>query len=324
MSDDSEDCSCQEPEAGIPAWVMTFADLMSLLMCFFVLLLSFSEMDALKFKRLAGSMAEAFGVQAEIKANNIPKGTSIIAQEFSPGKPEPTPINVIKQDTVQDSLNTLAVECSEEFLEEADGKFSKEAALAELTDQIEELVRETQEDAMSIAMSLADQIAGGAIEVETRGTDIIIRIKEQGSFPSGSDELNYAFIPIVTRISSTLLNKKGNITIEGHTDDRPISTARFQSNWSLSSARASTVAHYLFDETRLDQNRFTVSGFSSNRPLVNNSTPENRSKNRRVEIVIHQGMGETVTQQLEVLKAEDRGAFDHLNQRYNLMPDEIF
>ena len=324
MSDDSEDCSCPEPEAGIPAWVMTFADLMSLLMCFFVLLLSFSEMDALKFKRLAGSMAEAFGVQAEIKANNIPKGTSIIAQEFSPGKPEPTPINVIKQDTVQDSLNTLAVECSEEFLEEADGKLSKEAALAELTDQIEELVRETQEDAMSIAMSLADQIAGGAIEVETRGTDIIIRIKEQGSFPSGSDELNYAFIPIVTRISSTLLNKKGNITIEGHTDDRPISTARFQSNWSLSSARASTVAHYLFDETRLDQNRFTVSGFSSNRPLVNNSTPENRSKNRRVEIVIHQGMGETVTQQLEVLKAEDRGAFDHLNQRYNLMPDEIF
>ena len=324
MSDNSEECSCPEPEAGIPAWVMTFADLMSLLMCFFVLLLSFSEMDALKFKRLAGSMAEAFGVQAEVKADNIPKGTSIIAQEFSPGKPEPTPINEIRQSTMQDSLNTLAVECSEDYQDEAEGKLSKEAALAELTDQIEELIQETQEDAMSIALSLADQIAGGAIEVETQGRDIIIRIKEQGSFPSGSDELNYAFIPIVTRISGTLLNKKGNITIEGHTDDRPISTARFQSNWSLSSARASTVAHYLFEEPRLDQNRFTVSGFSSNRPLVHNDPPENRSKNRRVEIVIHQGMGETVTDKLEVLKAEDRGAFNHLNQRYNLMPDEIF
>ncbi|MBV1916020.1 MAG: flagellar motor protein MotB [Pseudomonadales bacterium] len=324
MSDDSEECSCPEPEAGIPAWVMTFADLMSLLMCFFVLLLSFSEMDALKFKRLAGSLSEAFGVQAQIKANDIPKGTSIIAQEFSPGKPEPTPINEVRQSTMQDSLNTLAVECSEDYQDEAEGKLSKEAALAELTDQIEELIRETQEDAMSIALSLADQIAGGAIEVETRGRDIIIRIKEQGSFPSGSDELNYAFIPIVTRISATLLGKKGNISIEGHTDDRPISTARFKSNWSLSSARASTVAHHLFEETRLDQNRFTVSGFSSNRPLVNNDTPENRSKNRRVEIVVHQGMGETVTQQLEVLKAEDRGAFDHLKQRYNLMPDEVF
>ncbi|MDF1643965.1 MAG: flagellar motor protein MotB [Pseudomonadales bacterium] len=324
MSDTAEECSCPEPEAGIPAWVMTFADLMSLLMCFFVLLLSFSEMDALKFKRLAGSMAEAFGVQAEVKADNIPKGTSIIAQEFSPGKPEPTPINEIRQSTMQDSLNTLAVECSEDFQDDAEGKLSKEAALADLTDQIEELIRETQEDAMSIAMSLADQIAGGAIEVETRGRDIIIRIKEQGSFASGSDELNYAFIPIVTRISGTLLNKKGNITIEGHTDDRPISTARFQSNWSLSSARASTVAHYLFEEPRLDQNRFTVSGFSSNKPLVNNDTPENRSKNRRVEIVIHQGMGKNITQKLEVLKAEDRAAFDDLDQRFNLNPDEIF
>jgi chemotaxis protein MotB len=324
MSDTAEECSCPEPEAGIPAWVMTFADLMSLLMCFFVLLLSFSEMDALKFKRLAGSMAEAFGVQAEVKADNIPKGTSIIAQEFSPGKPEPTPINEIRQSTMQDSLNTLAVECSEDFQDDAEGKLSKEAALADLTDQIEELIRETQEDAMSIAMSLADQIAGGAIEVETRGRDIIIRIKEQGSFASGSDELNYAFIPIVTRISGTLLNKKGNITIEGHTDDRPISTARFQSNWSLSSARASTVAHYLFEEPRLDQNRFTVSGFSSNKPLVNNDTPENRSKNRRVEIVIHQGMGKNITQKLEVLKTEDRAAFDDLDQRFNLNPDEIF
>ena len=324
MSDDTEECSCPEPEAGIPAWVMTFADLMSLLMCFFVLLLSFSEMDALKFKRLAGSMAEAFGVQAEIKSDNIPKGTSIIAQEFSPGKPEPTPINEIRQSTVQDSLSTLAVECSEEYQEDNDGKLSKEAALAELTDQLEELIRETQEDAMSIAMSLSDQIAGGAIEVETKGRDIIIRIKEQGSFPSGSDQLNYAFIPIVERISQTLLVMNGNITIEGHTDDRPISTARFQSNWSLSSARASTVAHYLFEEPKLNQNKFTVSGFSSNRPLADNNTAANRSKNRRVEIVIHQGLNDNIVQKLEVLKAEDQSAFDNLNDRFNLAPDEIF
>lgn len=324
MSSDVEECSCPEPEAGIPAWVMTFADLMSLLMCFFVLLLSFSELDALKFKRLAGSMAEAFGVQAIVKANSIPKGTSIIAQEFSPGKPEPTPINEVRQSTMQDSLNTLAVECSEEYKEDAEGKLSKEAALAELTDQIEELIRETQEDAMSIAMSLADQIAGGAIEVETKGRDIIIRIKEQGSFPSGSDELNYAFIPIVSRISETLIGMKGNVTIEGHTDDRPISTARFQSNWSLSSARASTVAHYLFENPRLDQHRFTVSGFSSNRPLADNNTAENRSRNRRVEIVVHQGMGKNITQRLEVLKSENRDAYDHLDQRFHLSPDEVF
>ena len=75
------------PDAGAPAWIMTFADLMSLLMCFFVLLLAFSEMDALKFKQLAGSMKMAFGVQRDVKAKEIPKGTSVIAKEFSPGKP---------------------------------------------------------------------------------------------------------------------------------------------------------------------------------------------------------------------------------------------
>ena len=69
--------------AGLPAWMATFADLMALLLCFFVLLLSFSEMDAMKFKRLAGSLAQAFGVQTELQVNEVPKGPSIIAQEVS-------------------------------------------------------------------------------------------------------------------------------------------------------------------------------------------------------------------------------------------------
>jgi chemotaxis protein MotB len=110
-----EDCNCPEPEPGIPKWMPTFADLMTLLMCFFVLLLSFSEMDVAKFKRLAGSMEKAFGVQAQLKVQKIPKGTSIIAQEFSPGKPEPTPINEIYQHTDDVTKLTLDVECSAEF-----------------------------------------------------------------------------------------------------------------------------------------------------------------------------------------------------------------
>ena len=80
----------EEEQQGAPAWMATFADLMSLLMCFFVLLLSFSEMDVEKYKQIAGSMKLAFGVQNRVKVDDIPKGTSVIAQEFSPGKPEPT------------------------------------------------------------------------------------------------------------------------------------------------------------------------------------------------------------------------------------------
>ena len=89
------ECKC--PPAGLPAWMGTFADLMSLLMCFFVLLLSFSEMDVLKFKQIAGSMKFAFGVQNKIEVKDIPKGTSVIAMEFRPGRPEPTPIDTIQQ-----------------------------------------------------------------------------------------------------------------------------------------------------------------------------------------------------------------------------------
>jgi flagellar motor protein MotB len=108
MTDQTE-CECPPCDPGLPAWLATFADLMSLLMCFFVLLLSFSEMDVLKFKQLAGSMREAFGVQNQIKVEDIPKGTSVIAQEFSPGRPEPTPLNEVRQMTINSDLNTLDV-----------------------------------------------------------------------------------------------------------------------------------------------------------------------------------------------------------------------
>ncbi len=111
MEDEEPKC----PPPGLPLWMGTFADLMSLLMCFFVLLLSFSEMDVLKFKQIAGSMKFAFGVQNRLEVKDIPKGTSIIAQEFRPGRPEPTPIDVIMQQTIDITQQTLEFhegECS--------------------------------------------------------------------------------------------------------------------------------------------------------------------------------------------------------------------
>ena len=82
-----------------PAWMGTFADMMSLMLCFFVLLLSFAEMDRKKYKQIAGSMAKAFGVQREVQAKLIPMRTSIFAQEFSPGKPDPTLFPAMRQHT---------------------------------------------------------------------------------------------------------------------------------------------------------------------------------------------------------------------------------
>jgi len=98
----SDEAPAKPVEEGLPAWVMTFADLMSLLMCFFVLLLSFSEMDVSKYKEMAGSLKNAFGVQRDIKVREPPKGINVIAREFSPGRPEPTTMNVIRQMTTSD------------------------------------------------------------------------------------------------------------------------------------------------------------------------------------------------------------------------------
>ena len=251
---------------GVPAWVMTFADLMTLLMCFFVLLLAFSEMDAAKFKQLAGSMKEAFGVQNEIEVRTIPKGTSVVAQEFSPGRPEPTPINTIRQFTIDSNRNTLD--------------------LAER--EVEEIER-AREQARNLRIALAEEIERGEVEIETEGTQVIVRIMEQASFLPGTVEVAPEFIPVLEKIAGLIDNTSGQVSISGHTDNQPISNGRYRSNWELSSSRAVTVAHLLLDSSEIDDNRVEVTGHADTRPRDTNDTPEGRARNRRVEMLIRRG-----------------------------------
>ncbi len=292
MSDDSEKQKCKCPPAGSPLWMATFADLMSLLMCFFVLLLSFSEMDVLKFKQLAGSMREAFGVQAQIKVEDIPKGTSIIAQEFSPGRPEPTPLNEVRQMTINNDMNSLDVRSKEGESQLQD----KMQGLQELQRQQEE---QAKQEAVAVAQALAQEIGEGSIEVETDGTRIIIRVKERGSFDSGSAELKFAYIPVIAKIRDLLLQIGGKVAIEGHTDNVPYNGGRFESNWDLSSARALAVAHELFADRRIDQSRFSITGYADTKALAPNSSPQLRARNRRVEIVIQKGDAQEALEQLQ-------------------------
>ncbi len=114
-------------------------------------------------------------------------------------------------------------------------------------------------------------------------------MKEQGSFPSGSATLRPSFIPIMDKIREVIQEVNGEYSVEGHTDDVPISTARFRSNWELSSARAVSVAHELMRGNAIDPSQFVVKGFGETRPMAANDTEDNRARNRRVEIVIEQG-----------------------------------
>ncbi len=287
MSDEEEEvCECP---AGIPAWVMTFADLMSLLMCFFVLLLSFAEMDAMKFKRLAGELRMAFGVQTQINADDPPKGTSVIAKHFSPSIPEPTPINEIRQKTSDLTKSSLEVLCQDEMTQQQERQGDEGQKTREVVVPREaQAEKKAEETAVEIAADLEAEISSGKIEVETQGKKIIIRIRENGAFRSGSDYIEDRFLPVIDKIREVLVDIPGRISVEGHTDNIPIAGNRFRSNWGLSSARAVAFAQELFIAPEMGQERFQVVGHGDVRPLVENTNAEARARNRRVELIILQ------------------------------------
>lgn len=328
MSADDDFETKPQHKPGLPPWMATFADLMALLMCFFVLLLSFSEMDAMKFKRLAGSLAQAFGVQAELKVDEVPKGTSIIAQEFSPGRPDPTPINEIYQRTQDVTEMSLEVLTSEEY-DLKQGEQDEQAMKDQITQRLQELIKETQQDARDLAQKLQQHISNGQIEIETRGRQIIIRIREKGSFKLGSADLADDYFEVMDEIRSVLALKPGRIQVQGHTDNLPINSPRFRSNWDLSAMRAASVAHELMRDGQLSEDRFELTGFSDTRPLVPNDTEANRARNRRVEIVILQDLENALDKnEVELLKSEGEDIMRSLDldpeYLFDLKPGEIF
>ncbi|MGY8809784.1 MAG: flagellar motor protein MotB [Pseudomonadales bacterium] len=283
-----------DDKPSIPAWVMTFADLMSLLMCFFVLLLSFSEIDAQKFKQIAGEMSKAFGVQREIPALDIPMGTSPIFDKFSPGKPEPTPVDSVRQQTTEQSpqLETLS---------------------AELESQLQQQVQDTTQQQVATSVEalrdvLENELQEGRIQLEHDRKRVIIRVEEKGSFPSGSADMTADFEDMLDKVAEVIAGLPGEITIEGHTDNIPINTSRFQSNWDLSAARASSVANALLIGDAVQPERLKVQGYAETRPRASNEWPETRSLNRRVEIIIDlSGSIEEYEAQLRQLMEQDLG-----------------
>jgi chemotaxis protein MotB len=292
----------QEPEEkrGAPAWMATFADLMSLLVVFFVLLLSFSEMDVQKYKQIAGSMKMAFGVQRDMPLEDIPMGTSIVAQEFSPGKTEPTPLETIRQVTEETREPSLRV--GDPSAEETRSELSAEEARALLEEKVQALLLETEADAEKLREILADEVQTDKVDIETDGRSIIVRIRENGSFPSGSATLNSDFLPVMARLREALSEIPGTIAVEGHTDDVPVRGGRFESNWDLSANRALSVTHELLRGDLLANERMMLVGYAETRPFTENDSPEGRAMNRRVELVIRQGLDDSREENLEAVR----------------------
>ena len=368
--EEEEKCpECEKcPDPGAPAWMATFADMATLLMAFFVLILSFAEMNVPKFKQISGSMRNSFGIQRLIPVVEMPKAESIIAQSFSPSKAEPTPLNTIRQDTTDDQKENVELKTeseSKEFENTKDLQAVKEALsqeisegkvnvknlngeiIVEVTEQdnkrdgslsdqsgksqegkevsglvsqetielyakiadvqtnveskvtvqdrglinneVEQAAIEKERDLefQRIRAELSNEIQNGLAEVEKDGDKVIIRLAEQGSFESGSANLKSQFKTLLSNVGNTVSSSKGEIRIEGHTDNVPvIANAKFKSNWDLSGARAGSVADYLIDTSEIKQGRISVQGFADTKPIQSNDTATGRSKNRRIEIIV--------------------------------------
>lgn len=263
----SGNCECPPAPkcpAGIPAWVLTFADLMSLLLAFFVLLFSFSEMDQQKYKQVAGSMRDAFGIQREINVKDPPKGINIIAQEFSAGKPdESTPLNEMRQITTDDFRQYLEIP-----------KKSRE---------VEETLKEEEG---RLRLALEKEIKEGFVEIDIQDETIVVRILERGSFATASNRLIEPFKSVLGKMAQTIGSNPGSVVVSGHTDSVPIANSQFRSNWELSASRAVTVVHELMQYGQIPKDRFRVEGYGDIKPVDSNDTPEGRAHNRRVEVTL--------------------------------------
>jgi chemotaxis protein MotB len=252
----------EEPTAGgTPAWVVTFADLMSLLMCFFVLLLSFSELDAQKFKEIAGELSNAFGVQREVPADDLPMGSSPVFPNVTAGTGRDGSAMAALSSTDAENLTTATADALRE--------------------------------------SLATELQAGGLQIEEGPRHLTLRVEENGSFASGSADVTPAFESLLGRMAEILSRVPGRLTIEGHTDDVPIRTERFQSNWDLSAARAAAVVNALLRHAAIPATRMRAEGHADADPREANATDAARARNRRVEIVIDQS-GATTDIQTEI------------------------
>jgi chemotaxis protein MotB len=205
-------------------WLLTYSDLITLLLGLFVILYSISKVDAGKYAEISSALNGVFG----------------------------SPTGVLT------------------------------GAPAMLGQQIDE----RREIANELEQALNPEGKQIPISVSTSERGVTVHIMEELLFASGNADLKQASLPAIDTLAGVLRRLRNDLRVEGHTDNVPISTPQFPSNWHLSVARALNVAYYLIQRHGLTQERVSVVGYSEYRPLVPNDSPANRSRNRRVDIVI--------------------------------------
>lgn len=258
----------EESSAGAP-WLNTFADLMNLLLCFFVLLFASSTVDAEKYEQIVNSMTNSFSI-------------------FSGGGSAIEEGRLISSGISQLSDLDQYYSSTGKNAEDSDSESYKES------DALKEVLEANKKATLIIYDDVADQAdqsnLGKYIELSVDSNYQFVKISLSGSilFDSGKAEIKSSALPVFSKLADILTTYKGHhIEIEGHTDNRPISSSLYPNNNWLSSARALNTATYLIEEKGMDPKTLSWTGRGEYEPVASNSTNEGRAKNRRVEIKIY-------------------------------------
>ncbi len=269
----------QPPDEGSPAWMATFSDLMNLLLCFFVLLFASSTMDEGKIQEIAASFDNlSFSV--------IDEGSvSLLTGEMlSGGMTQLADTDSVLTDPGKNIEGNTGEEASSASPTDAE-HLSDNDLQAELEKRGEEQSEEMYEEVVSMAENYAidDQM-----KIDYNHQYVELDLNGSILFDSGEAQIKEESKLLLQKIARILEPYKYNvIEIEGHTDDVPISTSRYEDNLSLSAERARSVYKYIISQEHFIESNMKIAGYGDTRPVASNETEEGRAKNRRVIIKIY-------------------------------------
>ena len=238
-------------------WLVSYADFITLLFAFFVVLYASSQADKKKAAEVAASIKGAFQ-QLGVFTGSATEGIGVPG---SPGIPHPdltdTPLKVVK----------------------VAGASEKNPGMGGFGVDVDELRRQLES-------ALGDEIRQHEIQMRVTPEGLVVSLREVGFFNSGQADLLDNGHSALTRIATVLGGRGFEIRVEGHTDNVPVHNSRFKSNWELSSARATTVVALLIERHGFDPSLVAAAAYSEYRPLASNDTAEGRAANRRIDLVV--------------------------------------
>ena len=288
----------EEVKKGLDEWMGTFSDMMTLLMCFFVMLFAMSNVDEAKFDEVSQSFQQNFSIfkggakaigDGVLVSNGVSQLNMLDEYINSTGK-------VADSDTKETEFKENATGEQDSKLQElADQLGASQEEIKELQKSIENLEAEkmklSEELAEKIEESLAENFMSNQVDVSFDANCVILSLNGAFLFDSGKADLKTEAKPILNKIGKILNRYADNtVEIEGHTDSVPLNGGRYENNDVLSSYRALAVFNYLKDNASIDPSIMKHSGRGEYMPIADNSTPEGRAKNRRVEIKIYNAL----------------------------------